>query len=49
MGLPIRFSETPSQFDQPAPELGSSNEEIYGNLLKLTGGELQELKSNGVI
>ena len=29
MGLPIKLSQTPVQFDQPAQELGAANDEIY--------------------
>jgi crotonobetainyl-CoA:carnitine CoA-transferase CaiB-like acyl-CoA transferase len=49
MGLPIRFSRTPSQFDQPVAELGSSNAAIYGDLLKLSSGEMERLRAHGVI
>ena len=49
MGLPIRFSRTPSQFDQPAAELGSANAEIYGGLLRLGTAEMAALKTAGVI
>lgn len=49
MGLPIKFSSTPVQFDQPAQELGASNDEIYRGLLKLPEAELQQLRDNGVI
>jgi crotonobetainyl-CoA:carnitine CoA-transferase CaiB-like acyl-CoA transferase len=49
MGLPIRFSRTPSQFDQPAAELGSANAEIYQGLLKLSDGEVDGLRAGGVI
>ncbi|MFM0522165.1 MULTISPECIES: CaiB/BaiF CoA-transferase family protein [Caballeronia] len=49
MGLPIRFSQTPVQFDQPAQELGASNEEIYRDLLKLPDDRLRQLRDEGVI
>lgn len=49
MGLPIKFSKTPVQFDQPAQELGASNDEIYGDLLKLSVEQLQQLRDDGVI
>ncbi|HYF16374.1 MAG TPA: CoA transferase [Ramlibacter sp.] len=49
MGLPIRFSRTPSQFDQPAAELGSANGEVYGGLLALDAGEIERLRAQGVI
>ncbi|WP_250454556.1 CaiB/BaiF CoA-transferase family protein [Caballeronia sp. ATUFL_M2_KS44] len=49
MGLPISFSQTPVQFDQPAQELGASNEEIYRDLLKLPDDRLRQLRDQGVI
>lgn len=49
MGLPIYFSRTPSQFDQPMTELGSSNTVIYGRLLKLDPGYIEHLRTRGVI
>lgn len=49
MGLPIKFSKTPVQFDQPAQELGASNDEIYCSLLKLPEDRLQQLRDEGVI
>jgi formyl-CoA transferase len=49
MGLPIRFSATPSQFDQPAMALGRANEEIYGGLLKLSREEIGALREEGVV
>ena len=49
MGLPIRFSRATAQFDQPAMELGASNEDVYGRLLKLSAEELAELRTAGII
>ncbi|VWB29358.1 CaiB/BaiF CoA transferase family protein [Burkholderia metallica] len=49
MGLPIKLSQTPVQFDQPAQELGAANDEIYRGLLKLSEDRLQELREQGVI
>ncbi|QBQ98779.1 CaiB/BaiF CoA transferase family protein [Paraburkholderia pallida] len=49
MGLPIHFSRTPVQFDQPAQELGASNDEIYRSLLKLPEDRLRQLRDEGVI
>lgn len=49
MGLPIQFSRTPAQFDQPAQALGASNEEIYRGLLKRTDAEIEALRERGVI
>ena len=49
MGLPIHFSRTPVQFDQPAQALGASNDEIYGGLLELSKEQMQALREQGVI
>ncbi len=49
MGLPIRFSGSHAQFDQPAMELGVSNDEIYRKLLNLSDDELAGLQTSGII
>ena len=49
MGLPIRFSVTPSQFDEPAMALGGANGEIYGRLLELGEQDIAALRAKGVI
>jgi crotonobetainyl-CoA:carnitine CoA-transferase CaiB-like acyl-CoA transferase len=49
MGLPIRFSATPSQFDQPAMALGGANDEIYVGLLQLSQQELGTLREQGIV
>ncbi|MBN3795297.1 CaiB/BaiF CoA-transferase family protein [Burkholderia sp. Ac-20392] len=49
MGLPIKLSGTPVQFDQPAQALGAANDEIYRELLKLPEARLQQLRDAGVI
>lgn len=47
-GMPIKFTQNPIQFDQPAPELGAHNEDVYGKL-GLDPDRLQALKALGVI
>lgn len=49
MGLPIQFSKTKAQFDQPARPLGAANEQVYGELLNLSKDEIAELRAAGVI
>lgn len=49
MGLPIRFSKSKAQFDEPAMDLGAANEQVYGELLKLSADELGELRRDGII
>jgi crotonobetainyl-CoA:carnitine CoA-transferase CaiB-like acyl-CoA transferase len=48
-GMPIRFSRSEAKFDQPAQELGASNEEVYGTLLKISKDEMDALRAKGVI
>jgi crotonobetainyl-CoA:carnitine CoA-transferase CaiB-like acyl-CoA transferase len=49
MGMPIKFSAAVAAFDQPAPELGAHNQEIYGALLGLSAADLTDLTTQGVI
>jgi CoA:oxalate CoA-transferase len=48
-GLPIRFSAASAGFDQPPPDIGEHNQEIYGNLLGYSAERIAELKNGGVI
>ncbi|MEE8355143.1 MAG: CoA transferase [Candidatus Bathyarchaeia archaeon] len=48
-GFPIKFSETPGDNTSPAPLLGQHNAEVYGELLGLTGEEVESLRREGVI
>ncbi|GIL41594.1 CaiB/BaiF CoA transferase family protein [Roseiterribacter gracilis] len=48
-GLPIRFSESASGFDQPPPGLGEHNQAIYGDLLGYRQDEIERLQQQGVI
>lgn len=49
MGLPIQFSKSKAQFDQPAMELGAANAEVYGELLELSQEEIGELRKAGIV
>jgi len=49
MGLPIQFSKSKSQFDQPATQLGAANEEIYRGLLNMSEDEIDALRKAGII
>jgi crotonobetainyl-CoA:carnitine CoA-transferase CaiB-like acyl-CoA transferase len=49
MGNPIRFSKAHAQFDVPAQDMGQANAEILGGLLKMSNGEIEELRAAGVI
>jgi len=44
-----RLSETPGEIKWPGGDLGEHNEEIYGGELHLTSGDLDSLRSRGII
>ena len=44
-----RFSETPGRVRHTGPRLGEHNNEVYGSLLGLSSGELEELQKGKVI
>jgi crotonobetainyl-CoA:carnitine CoA-transferase CaiB-like acyl-CoA transferase len=44
-----KLSETPGRTDWAGPEVGAFNQEIYGELLGLSSGELAELEEKGVV
>lgn len=48
-GFPFRLTTTPCRVRRPAPMLGQHNEEIYGNELGLSRGDLSALRAAGVI
>lgn len=48
-GMPIRFTDNPLSFDQPAAELGAHNEEVYGRLLGLGPEAIAELRQKDII
>jgi crotonobetainyl-CoA:carnitine CoA-transferase CaiB-like acyl-CoA transferase len=48
-GQPVRMSKTDWSIEQAAPTLGQHNQLVYGKLLGLTGTEIDELASDGVI
>lgn len=48
-GFPIKLSESPDDYDQPAPLLGQNNQEIFGGLLGLDDMALQRLREEKVI
>ena len=47
--IPWKMSRTPGEVRWPSPTLGQHNREIFGNLLGLTGDEIDALESSGVI
>ena len=48
-GIPWRMSVTPGTVRWPSPTLGQHNRDVYGELLGLTGAEIDQLEQTGVI
>ena len=46
---PMRFSETPLEFKNPAPMLGQHSDEILKGMLKLSDAEIAKLRSDGIL
>ncbi|MCC6198488.1 MAG: CoA transferase [Burkholderiales bacterium] len=49
MGMPIRFSRSKAEFDQPTTNIGAANDEILGGLLKLPPAAMAKLRAEGII
>jgi formyl-CoA transferase len=49
VGSPMKMSATPPAYDMPPPLLGQHTEEVLGELLGKSGGDIAALKKNGVI
>jgi len=47
--LPIDLSGTPPQIISPAPTVGEHNEYVYGEMLGLSGDEIERLRLEGII
>ena len=48
-GIPWKMSATPGRVRWPSPTLGQHNREVYGELLGLTGPEIDQLEQTGII
>src|SRR5439155_20830856 len=48
-GIPWRMSETPCEVWRAAPVMGQDNDHIYGDLLGLSNGQIEDLKARQVI
>ena len=46
---PVRFSATPARSGRPPPRLGEHTDEVLRGLLGLSAGELDGLRSRGVV
>jgi crotonobetainyl-CoA:carnitine CoA-transferase CaiB-like acyl-CoA transferase len=46
---PLKISDTPAQYNRPAPSPGEDNNYVFQQLLGMTAGELAELRQKGVI
>lgn len=49
MGLPIHFSRSRAEFDEPAPLLGAANRQVYGELLGLSNEEIDGLQAQHIL
>jgi CoA:oxalate CoA-transferase len=49
MASPLRVGGEPPVVESPSPTLGQHNEQVYGELLGLSGAERAELQEQGVI
>jgi len=48
-GFPVQFSKTPAGPRSVAPELGEHNDEVLGEMLGLSGSELEDLRRREII
>ena len=48
-GIPWKMSATPGTVRWPSPTLGQHNRDVYGELLGLTGPEIDQLEVSGII
>jgi benzylsuccinate CoA-transferase BbsF subunit len=49
IGIPWRMSATPCQVQRPAPCLGQHTDEVMGDILGYSAGEIARLKDSGVL
>ncbi len=46
---PMRFSETPLEFKNPAPMLGQHSDDILKSMLKMSDADIAKLRSDGIL
>ncbi len=46
---PMRFSETPLEFKNPAPMLGQHSDDILKSMLKMSDAEIAKLRTDGIL
>jgi len=49
VGIPVKFSDTPSQIRRPPPEPGEHTDEILKAFAGCSDAEVQNLRDEGVI
>jgi crotonobetainyl-CoA:carnitine CoA-transferase CaiB-like acyl-CoA transferase len=49
MGLPIKFSQATTGFDEPPPSMGEHNQAVYGDMLGYDAKRIAELRAQGII
>ncbi len=49
IGDPIKFSETPVEYRRHPPQMGQHTDEVLGELLGLSGYDLKDLRTRGVV
>jgi len=49
IGNPIKFSETPVDYRLPPPYCGQHTQDVLGDLLQMSGAEIESLRKRGVI
>ena len=49
VGPPWRFARTPAKYERWTPKLGEHNQYVFGELLGLSAGEIEELIASKVI
>ena len=46
---PIRFSESPIEYDRPPPVLGQHTDEVLGDVIGIDAAEIAKLRDGGVV